>query len=93
MVKYLGEQPPLPQGAIIAVAQLSGCVPTDDIQDLSNWPSVKAPDEERFGDYTPGRFAWYLRSVRPILKPIEAQGRQQLWETGEELERQLLGLQ
>lgn len=36
------------------------------------------PTELRFGDYTPGRYAWELANVR-LIEPIPAKGRQGLW--------------
>jgi hypothetical protein len=35
--------------------------------------------DQPYGDYTPGRFAWLLADIEAI-EPVEARGRQQLWE-------------
>lgn len=58
-------------GKIIALAELSDCVPVEDL----------APDpvERAFGDYTPGRFGWRLASVVRLPVPIPARGLQGLW--------------
>lgn len=32
-----------------------------------------------FGDYTPGRYAWILKNVKQLKKPIPAKGQQGLW--------------
>jgi hypothetical protein len=36
-----------------------------------------------FGDFTPGRFAWFLADVRALTEPIAAKGRLGLWEWDE----------
>jgi hypothetical protein len=36
--------------------------------------------ELSFGDYTPDRFAWLLRNVMPVPKPVLARGSLGLWE-------------
>ena len=41
--------------------------------------NVPAEPERSFGDYTPGRFAWYLENVKPV-SPIAAKGALGLWE-------------
>lgn len=33
-----------------------------------------------FGDFTPGRFGWMLREVRPVVPPLPAKGAQGLWD-------------
>lgn len=33
-----------------------------------------------FGDFTPGRYAWLLADVVPLIEPVPAPGRQGLWE-------------
>lgn len=35
--------------------------------------------EAPFGDFSPGRWAWLLEDVQPIVPPIPAKGRQGLW--------------
>lgn len=37
-------------------------------------------DQEPYGDFTPGRFAWLLKNVRPLRKPIPARGALGLWD-------------
>jgi len=36
-------------------------------------------DEYRYGDYSPGRYAWELANVKMLPKPIPAKGAQGLW--------------
>ena len=64
---------PLPLGAALCVADLVECWPTEHVLRHMS-------DQERaFGDFTPGRFAWELRNVRPFPKPIRWGGAQGLW--------------
>ncbi|KKM82316.1 hypothetical protein LCGC14_1320910 [marine sediment metagenome] len=56
----------LPRGAIIATANLVDCVPTE---------IVSISEQERaFGDYTPGRWAWFLEDVTQLALPIPWRG-------------------
>lgn len=60
----------LPLGCLIGTAVLARCVRTED-------SGVKpGSDEFLWGDYTPGRYAWYLRNVVRLDKPIPYVGRQ-----------------
>ena len=62
-----------PFGAIIAKCHLSAIVTTEGGLYLS--------DQERaFGDYSPGRYAWFLENVERLPEPIPARGMLQLWE-------------
>jgi hypothetical protein len=62
----------LPRGSIVAVCEL---------QSLVEITATNAPTEPElsFGDYAPGRWAWYLENVKELLKPILARGKQRLW--------------
>ena len=64
-------------GKIIAVAELSDCVPVEEL----------APDpvERDFGDYAPGRFGWRLAGVVRLPVPFPARGLQGLWPIRPEL--------
>lgn len=68
----------MPLGAVIATARLDGCEPVtvEVIRLLS-------ADELDFGDYSPGRFAWYLADVRPVNPPIYLRGRQGFFDVGQ----------
>lgn len=60
-----------PFGAIIAIAELAGCVRCEDM-----WVA----DRERiFGDWTPGRFGWEIYNVRMLHTPIPCKGQLGLW--------------
>jgi hypothetical protein len=39
--------------------------------------------ELSFGDYTPGRYAWILRDVQMLEKPVPVKGKQRLWDWNE----------
>jgi activating signal cointegrator 1 len=58
-------------GKIIAVAELSDCVPVEELS--------PDPVECAFGDYAPGRCGWRLASVVQLPFPIAARGMQGLW--------------
>jgi hypothetical protein len=42
-----------------------------------NWEVVS--DQRPYGDFRPGRWAWLLADVRPVVPAIPARGRQGLW--------------
>lgn len=70
----------VPLGAIVAVAQMVDCVPTEEFvvptpgrmmgSPVREDGRLIGPQEAAFGDYTPGRYAWVLRDVRPMARPI-----------------------
>ncbi len=65
----------LPLGAILAVCNLKHCVKIG-----TPGIDLPPPDPERsFGDYTPGRYAWMLADVQPLLDPVSATGSMGLW--------------
>ena len=63
----------LPIGAIVAVAELVRCVPTDPP------PPMIGKQEISFGDWSPGRWAWELKDVRALATPIPCRGALSLW--------------
>jgi activating signal cointegrator 1 len=62
----------LPRGCVIAVGTLVGC------DEIAAHNTPKNP-EFSFGDYTPGRYQWFLRDMRKVV-PVPARGLQGLWE-------------
>ncbi len=64
----------LPTGAVIAIAEIIGCRFAEDVARQLD------PEELAFGDYSPGRFAWFIANARPLLQPIPAKGALGLWE-------------
>jgi activating signal cointegrator 1 len=97
----------VPFGAVVATCRLVDVVSMDDIVEgmvgLSSascgW--AKSPVTERgwvprrnqlpYGDFGSGRFAWLLADIQPLDMPIEARGRQQLWNWTEPLAPGFLG--
>ena len=68
----------LPLGVVVATCTLVDCVRiTPD-----NMPPPGGP-EFYFGDYTPGRWAWMLNSVKSLPYPIPLRGSLGLWEWNE----------
>ena len=58
-----------PLGAIVCLADLTDCIPTQ-----------QAPHEmRRFGDFTPGRWAWRLESIHVMDPPFPCRGYQGVW--------------
>ncbi len=70
VLRCLGTDP-LPAKAIIAVAHLQDCVPTETVR-----PS---PPERHFGYFSPGRFAWRLKDIQPLSEPVPVDGHHKLW--------------
>lgn len=77
----------LPTGEIIAKANLVDCIKMKDlvlsddgepIASILEGEQVIAYNEFKFGDYTPGRYAWILEDVE-LIKPIPAKGQLSLW--------------
>ena len=59
----------LPRGVIVATAILAESIP------------VERVPHDMFGDYSAGRWAWWLEDRRPVRPHIPAKGRQQIgWE-------------
>src|SRR5215470_18030328 len=57
----------LPLGAAVAV------VTVVDVQRITS-KYVPAEPERSFGDYTPGRFTWFIHDVRRPPEPIDTKG-------------------
>ena len=70
----------LPLGAIVATAVLSGASPTSP---PGRKRSEASPPEDDMGDYTPGRWVWFLEHIRRLPTPIPTVGRQGFWEVGD----------
>ena len=64
----------LPRGVILATCTLLDIVPTATIA-----PGTLGEQEEAFGDFSPGRYAWQLANVRPLPEPIPTYGKLGLW--------------
>lgn len=65
----------LPLGAFVATCWLIDCFPVEDL-----WPELhELENEQHFGNWSAGRFAWALTDVRSLDPPIPARGAQSLW--------------
>ena len=66
----------LPLGAVVAVCWLV------DVREITSPDALGGPlgpDELAFGDYTLGRYAWFLEDITPLPEPISVRGAQRLW--------------
>lgn len=71
-------KPPLPLGAVVAICRLSGCAETSRVVPAS-------PFDRAFGDWSFGRWAWFLEDVRRLAEPVPCVGKQGLWIASSEL--------
>ncbi|MDA8186879.1 MAG: ASCH domain-containing protein [Dehalococcoidales bacterium] len=64
----------LPLGEIVAVATIDQCwlVRRGDLLRISD-------TERAFGNYEGGRYAWFLKDIKPLPRPIPATGALGLW--------------
>lgn len=89
----------LPRGAIVAVGDLVHIVATDqvmrdgyvqwDTPDGRHYEFEMNPQEYAFGDYAPGRYAWFLADVQRIDPPLPARGGLGLRTVSPEIEREV----
>jgi hypothetical protein len=70
----------LPLGAVVATCHLVECLPADAAAIARLRFEGFAPREDLWGNFSPGRYAWILRDVRALPRPIPARGAQGLWE-------------
>lgn len=64
----------LPLGMVVATCQLM------EVQLITHPFDLPANQEITFGDYTIGRYMWYLADVRRLAVPVPAKGMLGLWE-------------
>lgn len=64
----------LPRGAVLCQVDLVDVVRVEDLR------GKISTDEESFGDYSDGRFAWKFENIKLLPQPIPAIGKQGLWE-------------
>jgi hypothetical protein len=72
---FLDDLLKLPMGSVIAICELYDCC-----QILQGGSILNEHPEVDFGDFTPGRWAWFLSDVRVLPEPISAKGALGLWE-------------
>ncbi len=78
----------LPLGAILGVVELIGCYRTENILRVREI----SPQEQEYGDWSPGRYCWEFRNVMKLYRPIEIKGALQLWAIPETTKDYLLNL-
>jgi hypothetical protein len=69
----------LPLGKVIATCRLIDCIPTGRVES-SPYRHLFTKQEQLFGDYGEGRFAWILDNVQELPVFIPAKGMLGLWE-------------
>jgi hypothetical protein len=82
-------------GAIVAVANLTRCIPTEHISTdgvLGTMYSVDGIDYQ-FGNYEHGRFAWRFEDIHILSEPVPYRGAQGLFNVPDELLRDILSLE
>lgn len=60
-------------GAVIATCRLFDCVPVEELT------LGRIGHESLYGDFTPGRYAWLLKDIRQLDKPVPVRGSLGLW--------------
>jgi hypothetical protein len=68
----------LPTGCVIATAAISDIWEIKRPGDAEKWGL--STQELAFGNYQPGRYAWFLRDITPLPEPVAAKGSLGLWE-------------
>ena len=64
----------LPRGCVLCLAELYDVleITPELVNDLT-------PKERAFGNYSIGRYAWFLRDIRTFKTPIPAKGNRRIW--------------
>lgn len=73
----------VPLSAIVAVANLNGCRFTEDVV------SQISDLERRLGNYSPGRYAFFLSDIRALPEPIPFRGALSLWNVPDDIVEQI----
>lgn len=63
-----------PQGAILAVGELTDCIEMDE-----SFIASLGPLERSLGHWEPGRFAYQIDNIQPLPEPVLIGGKQGLW--------------
>ncbi len=74
----------IPLGCVILTAELVDCYKiTKRLTFAENEKTISIQEisvqEQLFGDWTPGRYAWELSNVKMLPEPIPAKGQQKIW--------------
>lgn len=90
----------LPLGAIVGRVWLAGCARTENVRADKSLKTVwkqhtgglvrMRPEQAEYGNFTPGRWAWFLAGTEALNKPLPWRGGQGLFDIPDEvLEREL----
>lgn len=74
-----------PAGAVLCVVEIYHTIQTD--EDGFMLDEFKESDEYHFGDYSPGRWVWLTRNLRPLKDPVRTRGYQKIWTLDQQVER------
>lgn len=69
----------LPLGCILAVADLTDCLPTGNGFEIPRWLQDLDDMELAAGNYEPRRFGWRLSDVQRLVVPVKTRGYQRIW--------------
>lgn len=85
----------LPFGCVVATCTLEDCIPTPRIKVngghggaawyQDNGRYLMRPDQEDFGDFSMGRFAWLLSDIKRLDPPVPCTGKQGFFEWNADL--------
>lgn len=84
----------MPIGCVVATAVLDGAFQLGEKSDLTARPAARVVKRmisrhvpecftvryDDFGDYSPGRWAWLLRDIKPLNPPIPVRGHQRIFD-------------
>jgi hypothetical protein len=68
----------LPLGVVLGVVELVDCLRVEEA-------GAVPPEELPLGDFTPGRWLWYVTQPRPLASPVPYRGRLGLFEVPDSL--------
>lgn len=89
MVDPLRAANAIPLGAIVATADLVNVRRIDMKLRAQVQAQTRTPNEIEFGDYTSGRYAWFLENVTALPEPIYCNGALSLWDVPPEIVAQM----
>ena len=78
----------LPAGEIVCYATLAAAAQVRRVAEdgtltvyrvRGDWPRTVVK-EDRFGDYSPGRWLWYFTNINKLRFPLQVRGHQGIWE-------------
>ena len=64
-----------PLGCVVAT-----CTLQDVRRILHHWTLCVPAEQRPLGNFTLGRYAWYLTNIKPVDPPVPARGRQGFWD-------------